>query len=87
MSNFRIAEGLKTDENEVFVDVRYDGIMSGTNGSGYGYNEAIATGIPVETWTINSTGVLVSTMESYPYVSGVTSDTVHAGRELYKAYK
>ena len=43
MSNYRIAEELKTEANEVFVDVRYDGIMSGTAGTGYGYNEAIAT--------------------------------------------
>jgi glycerophosphoryl diester phosphodiesterase len=87
MSNLRTTESLKNGANEVFVDVRYDGIMSGTNGTGYGYNEAIATGIPVETWTINTASELVSTMENYPYISGVTSDIIHAGRELYKAYK
>lgn len=67
------AQALQTGENEVFID----------SGS---YTDAEANlcadaGIPMEVWTVNS----AATIQTMPaYVSGVTSDSQHAGQVLYE---
>ena len=70
------AQELKTDTNEVFVDA----------GAGRLTQEliylCINAGLPLEVWTVNSES---SVKNLDPYVSGVTSDNVHAGKSLFKA--
>lgn len=69
--------GLKTAKNKVFYDVGY-------------YNDAItqavcdsfmAENIPVEAWTVNSAETILSLNK---YVSGITSDSLIAGKVLYE---
>lgn len=68
------AEGLKTTKNEIFIDsdsYTAEDITLCRNAH-----------IPLEVWTINS----VSTIDNLdPYITGVTSDSLIAGYELYKA--
>ena len=66
------AQGLLTGENEVFID---------SNGCTAAEVElCVAAGLPMETWTKNS----AATIQALPaYVSGVTSDSQHAGQVLY----
>lgn len=66
------ALGLRNDVNEVFVD-------SGTNDN---VSLCMNANIPVERWTVNSNSAVVALD---PYISGVTSDNVHAGRILYNS--
>lgn len=64
------ALGLRNGSNEVFIDA----------GSDENISLCIAADIPVERWTVNSNSAVLALN---PYVSGVTSDNVHAGRVLY----
>ena len=66
------ARGLQNDVNEVFVDAGADSNIQ----------LCIDANIPVERWTVNGDAAVLSLN---PYVSGVTSDNVHAGMVLYKA--
>ena len=66
------AKGLQNDVNEVFID-------SGTNDN---ISLCIEADIPVERWTVNSNSAVLALD---PYISGVTSDNVHAGRVLYNS--
>ena len=65
------AKGLQTGENEVFID-----------SNGYTAAEAnlcAAADLPMETWTKNS----AATIQALPvYITGVTSDSQHAGQVL-----
>lgn len=63
---------LQNNVNEVFID-------SGTNDN---IALCIETDIPVERWTVNSNNAVLALD---PYISGVTSDNVHAGRVLYNS--
>lgn len=69
------AQGLETGTNEVFVDSSdYDADAVAL---------CLAADLPLEVWTVNDS----STIESMdPYVSGVTSDSVHAGKVLYSKH-
>lgn len=73
-SSITTANGLKTGKNEVIIDSQH-------------YTDAECAlcanaKIPLEVWTIDST----STIQGMnPYVSGVTSNTLHAGKVLYEA--
>lgn len=69
------ANGLKTDDNEVFIDSDvYSSSVVGTCSS---------AGIPLEVWTINNQ----TTMENLdPYITGATSDSLIFGRILYNKY-
>lgn len=62
---------LKNDKNEVFVDA-----SSATS-------EAVANlrnnNIPLELWTLNTSKAII---DADPYVSGITSDSLDAGRVL-----
>lgn len=68
------AAGLKTSTNEVFVDT-YD------KSDAWAESCRVA-GIPLEIWTINSSAT-IQTMN--PYITGVTSDSLIAGKVLYEA--
>lgn len=68
------ALGLKTDSNEVFIDT-----YSYTDSE---INLCIADDLPCEVYTINSASTLANIN---PYVTGVTSDVIVAGYELYMA--
>lgn len=74
---------LKTDENEVFLNVTYTVVNDDL------LNYAIAQGVPVECWNTpyvaeqrgtNEEDVIAS---ANPYISGYTTDTVHAGKALF----
>lgn len=69
------ATALKTGKNEVFIDadnlyLKEDGIQ-----------RCIDAGLPLEIWTVNTTAKITG---MNPYVSGVTSDSLIAGKVLYE---
>ena len=70
------AQGLKTTDNEVFIDA----IQSTVTDENVAL--CISADIPLEAWTINSENA-VTTLN--PYVSGMTSDSLIAGKVLYQA--
>lgn len=76
-STIATANGLKTGENEVFMDVSYGSVNAGKVAL------CIANGLPLEIWTVNSQSVIES-MDAY--VSGVTSDSLIAGKILYNKH-
>lgn len=68
------AQSLQTEHNEVFIDCAY-------NAATVGAELCIAARVPMEVWTVNDE----STIKALdPYVSGVTSDNLVAGRVLYE---
>jgi glycerophosphoryl diester phosphodiesterase len=69
------AQSLQTGHNEVFIDCAAGGAAAGADLCA----EAI---IPLEVWTVNDESA-IKTLD--PYVSGVTSDNLVAGRVLYAA--
>lgn len=63
---------LRNGENEVFIDSH--------SYTGAEVELCVSMGIPLEVWTVNS----ATTIRSMPgYVTGVTSDSQHAGRVLH----
>ena len=68
------ASGLKTTDNEVFLDT-YDK-------SDTWIQKCISAGLPLEIWTVDSAEI-IRTMN--PYISGVTSNSLIAGKVLYDA--
>lgn len=68
------ARNLRTGENEVFLDCSYSTVTD--------VSECVDADIPVEVWTVNSAGAIKNLN---PYVSGVTSDSLVAGKILYDA--
>lgn len=76
-TTIQTANGLKTDENEVFIDTSY------TNVTADKVALCIANGLPLEVYTVNSQ----ATIEGLnPYISGVTSDSLIAGKILYNKH-
>lgn len=67
-----IAESLKTQTNEVFIDAQY------TIEDTY-INNCINAGIPLEVWTVDNQSTVI---DLNPYISGVTSNKVIAGEVL-----
>lgn len=72
--NISTASGLKTSTNEVFLDT-YD--RSSTWAA-----SCKAAGIPLEVWTIDSASTITGLD---PYITGVTSNNLIAGKILYDA--
>lgn len=71
------AQGLKTADNEVFID-------AGSALTSEEVSLCSAADIPLEVWTVDSE----STIQNLdPYVSGVTSDNLIAAKVLYDANK
>ncbi len=62
---------LRNDENEVFVDADYSIITQSL------VNDCITNDLPLEVWTINEAASILSLD---PYISGVTSDSLNAGK-------
>lgn len=75
-SDITTCQSLKTETNEVFYDVKYTSL---TDAICTAYQSA---GIPIEIWTVD-TASAITTMN--PYVSGVTSNSLIAGKVLYEA--
>lgn len=75
-NSIETAVSLRTDTNEVFIDA----------GSGSVTPEmveiCVANDLPLEVWTVNTESALIALD---PYVSGVTSDSLNAGRVLHNA--
>lgn len=69
------ANELKTEKNEVFLDA-YQQTLKDANVA-----LCINAHIPLEVWTVNSEEWFES---MNPYISGVTSDSLNVGEELYK---
>ncbi len=68
------AQGLQTDTNEVFID--------SDDYSADAISLCQAAGLPLEIWTINSSSE-IKNMNAY--ITGVTSDSLIAGKILYDA--
>lgn len=71
-SDLTTCQNLKTTDNEVFYDV--SSVSSSVCSSFASAN------IPIEIWTVNSTSGILN---ANPYVSGVTSNNLIAGKVLY----
>lgn len=70
------ASALKTPSNEVFLDVSVGSVSAELVAS------CISADIPLEVYTVNSAN---SVLALDYYVTGVTSDTIHAGKVLFDA--
>lgn len=76
--NINKAKALSNGTNEVFIDAEYysGGIFIPQDD----VDICIANGIPLEVWTLNE----ITYIENMPmYISGVTSDSLIAGKVLY----
>lgn len=69
-----VARSLKNADNDVFIDADISTITDELVGL------CISNDLPLEVWTVNDNATILSL---HPYVSGVTSDTIHAGKALY----
>lgn len=67
------AQNLKTETNDVFVDAN--------TWTAAAVQLCKDAGVPMEVWTINSTDT-IKTLD--PYITGVTSDSLIAGKILYE---
>lgn len=72
------ATGLKTSDNEVFMDVNYGNITTAK------VQLCINANLPLEAWTVNTKSAITGL--DY-YVTGVTSDSMIASKVLYDANK
>lgn len=70
-----IAESLKTNSNDVFIDIQASSITDESIAL------AVSANIPVEVWTVDSVNTIIALN---PYITGVTSNNLIAGYELYK---
>lgn len=68
-------QSLQTEHNDVFIDCAYITAAAGAE-------LCAAALIPMEVWTVNDEST-IKTLD--PYISGVTSDNLVAGRVLYEA--
>ena len=75
-SDISTLQGLKLSTNEVYYGVKYTSL---TNAICEAYQ---AAGIPVEIWTVD-TAANITGMN--PYITGVTSNKLIAGKVLYDA--
>ena len=77
VSTITTALGLKTAENNVFMDVSYNNVTDEKIAL------CVANALPLEIWTVNSESV-IQNMDAY--ITGVTSDNLIAGKILYNKY-
>ena len=76
--NINKAKALSNSTNEVFIDAEY--YSGGSFIPQDDIDICIANGIPLEVWTLNE----ITYIENMPmYISGVTSDSLVAGKVLY----
>ena len=71
-----ICNSLKTSSNKVFYDVRHDKITQEM------VDAMSAENIPIEAWTVDDPSIVLSLNN---YVSGVTTNSLNAGKILYDA--
>lgn len=76
-SSLSTAVGLKTGENEVFMDCNYTYVTASK------VTKCMENDLPLEVWTVNQASVIE---ELNPYISGVTSDNQNAGKILSNKY-
>lgn len=70
------ANALKTDSNDVFIDASAGSITQTL------VNKCVSADLPLEVWTVNFLDPIISLN---PYISGVTSDYLNAGKILIDA--
>ena len=70
------AKTLRTETNEVFIDGNFGSLTTD------GVYLCLNNGFPLEVWTCNDADYINNTLD--PYVTGVTSDNIHAGKTLLK---
>lgn len=75
--NIAWAETVKTDTNEVFVDVGYSTLTEEV------VSACVNAGIPLEVWTVNT---VEEVLALDGYISGVTSDNISANAVLYNNF-
>ena len=73
-SAINTVKNLKTTTNEVFLDIKLAGVTDA------GVSSCIANNIPLEVWTVNTEKEILNMS---PYINGVTSDNLIAGKVLY----
>ena len=73
-TNIAQIKTLQTENNEVFLDLKYSLITN------EGINKCIQENIPLEVWTINDENII---LELNPYITGITSDSLIGGQVLY----
>lgn len=73
-SAINTVKNLKTTTNEVFLDIKLAGVTDS------GISSCIANNIPLEVWTVNTEKEILNMS---PYINGVTSDNLIAGKVLY----
>ena len=71
-----ICNNLKTASNKVFYDVRHDKITQTM------VDAMCEENIPIEAWTVDDANIVLSLNN---YVSGVTTNSLNAGKILYEA--
>ena len=74
-ANINTALGLKTNDNEVFIDCSYSNVDNA------GVNLCISNHLPLEVWTVNSNSNIIN---SNKYITGYTSNDLLAGKILYE---
>lgn len=72
-----VKQGLRSGYNEVFIDCNYGNAAAAVQ-------LCVDADIPLEVWTVNSESAILA-LDAY--VSGVTSDNLHAGNLFYENSK
>lgn len=70
------ALALKTETNEVFMDLKLANLKSSH------ITSCMTNNLPLEVWTVNTESEILGMS---PYITGVTSDSLIAGKVLYDA--
>ena len=76
-STISTVSGLKTDDNDVFISADYGKVTDDVVAL------CINAGISLEVWTANTASVIENLN---PYITGVTSDSLIAGKILYEKH-
>ena len=74
VNDLNVCKSLQTGKNEVFCDPQYNKVTDAICDM---FREE---GIPIEVWVVDSESTILSLN---PYISAVTSNSLHAGRVLY----
>lgn len=72
--NITTAKNLKLTTNEVFLDAKLSSLKASV------VDSCVTNNIPLEVWTVNTEEEII---KMHSYISGVTSDSLVAGKVLY----
>lgn len=75
VSDVSVCNGLKTQSNDVFYDANYTGITQNI------CDVFMSEDVPIEVWTVNTESGILALNK---YISGVTSDSMIAGKVMYE---